>query len=104
MKPTLQFHEVSSRGDSRPSRRQSAAPKTDYNFQESVPGDFSGSRGGGNRKGSFRSISQDYFSQDARSTFACEAALFGVLVMIVAGPVIDGARGLLQFVNATGVL
>ena len=104
MKPTLQLPEFSSRGDSRPSRGRSAAPKIDYHFQASVPGDFSGSHGGSGRKGSFRSISNDYFSQDARSTFACEAALFGVLVMIVAGPVIEGARGLLQFVNATGVL
>ena len=105
MKPTLQFHEINHRRDSRTSRRLGVVlPKTDYSYQASAPGNFSGGRGGENRKGSFRAISKDYFARDARSTFACEATLFAVLVLIVAVPVIDGARGLLQFVRLTGIL
>ena len=104
MKPTLQLQEIPSRRESRSSRHHGAVlPKTDYNFQARMPGDFSGGHGG-ERKASFRAISSDYFARDARSTFACEATLFGVLVLIVAVPVVDGARGLMQFIHAIGVL
>jgi hypothetical protein len=104
MKPTLQFHEIPNRRDPRTFRRLGATlPKTDCNFQARVPGDFSGG-GGSERKASFRSISHDYFARDARSTFACEATLFGVLVLIVAVPVVEGGRGLMQFLQSIGVL
>ena len=105
MKPTLQFHEIKHRRESRTSRGPGAAlPKTDYNYQAGVPGDFSGGHDGNSRKASFRAISKDYFARDARSTFAWEATLFGVIVLIVAVPVIDGARGVIQFIHAAGVL
>ena len=104
MKPTLHFHETNHRRDSRACRRAGAAlPNTDYNYQARVPGDFSGG-GSGDRNASFRSISAEYFARDARSTFACEATLFGIIVAIVAVPMIEGARGVMQFVHAAGVL
>ena len=104
MKPTLQSNEIPNRRDARTSRRLGPIhPTTDYSFQARVPGDFSGG-GGGERKASFRSISDDYFARDARSTFACEATLFGLIVLIVAVPVVEGARGLMQFLQSIGVL
>ena len=105
MKPTLQFQEIHHRREPRTSRRAGVAlPKTDYNYQPSVPGDFSGGRGGDSRTGSFRAISADYFAHDARTTFAWEGSLFVVMVLIVAVPVVEGARGLMQVVQAAGGL
>ena len=99
MKPSLQFIQISRRGEVRPSTRTgSSLPKTDYQFQASSI-DFS--RGGGrNGKGmpSFRGISANYFDSEARSHFAVEAVMFGIIVLTAAVPVIEGVRGLAQFV------
>ena len=99
MKPSLQFLQINRGGEARPSTRTGASlPKTDYQFQASSV-DFS--RGGGrNGKGkpSFRGISANYFNSEARSHFAVEAVLFAIIVLTAAVPVIDGVRGLAQFV------
>ena len=87
MKPSLQFTQISRRADSRPTTRNvSALPKTDYNFQPSFA-DFSG-RSDGSRRPSFRGISANYFNSEARSYFAVEASMFGVIVLIAGVPVV----------------
>ena len=97
MKPSLQFTQINRRGEARPSTRAGASlPKTDYQFQASSF-DFSGGRDG-KGKPSFRRISENYFDSEARSHFAVEAVLFAVLVLLAAVPVIEGVRGLAQFV------
>jgi hypothetical protein len=99
MKPSLQFIQISRRGEGRTStRRGSSLPKIDYQFQASSI-DFS--RGGGRNgksKPSFRGISANYFNSEARSHFVVEAVLFSIIVLTAAVPVIDGVRGLAQFV------
>ncbi|MFN2509393.1 MAG: hypothetical protein ABR589_11550 [Chthoniobacterales bacterium] len=97
MKPAIQNPNTNSRRDIfAPARKGSAWPKTDYHFQGPVA-DFSG-RCEGKGGPSFRGISKDYFNREARSHFATEAAFFALIVMTAAVPVIEGVRGLAQFV------
>ena len=104
MKPTPQFLPNSTRrGPRAVAHRRAAFPATDYNYHPGSIRDYSG-RGGDDRSPSIRAISREYFDTDARQTFATEATLFGLIVAIVAVPVIEGARGLLQFVQATGLV
>ena len=89
MKPTIQLNQ-------RNSRRM---PKTDCNYQiGSMP-----SRGGrdfGSRRASIRAISHEYFKNEARSTFATEAAFFSVIVMTAAVPLIYSAMALVHLVRS----
>ena len=97
MKPSLQFIQINRRGEARSSTRTGASlPKTDYYFQASSV-DFSGGRYGKGQP-SFRGISANYFNSEARSNFAVEAVLFAIIVLTAAVPVIEGVRGLAQFV------
>jgi hypothetical protein len=82
MKPTLQFTEKSHSdlGDFA-TRRGSNLPKTDYNFQTSA--NTNGGRCFVPPKPSFLTISRG-FENEARRNFASEAALFVVMVAIVA--------------------
>jgi hypothetical protein len=99
MKPSVQFIQINRRGEARPSTRTGASlPKTDYQFQASSF-DFSGG-GDGKGKPSFRGISANYFGSEARSNFAVEAVLFAIMVLVAVVPVIQGVRGLAQFVYA----
>ena len=87
MKPSLQFTQLSRRAEGQPSARKiSALPKTDYNFQPSFA-DFSG-RSNGKGRPSFRGISANYFNSEARSYFAVEASIFGLIVLIAGVPVV----------------
>jgi hypothetical protein len=101
MKPTIQFNEKSSR-DHRDSRR-GTFPKTDYSLQ-AAPLTHGGGRCFGSRRASFRSISQDYFKNEAPHSFAAEAALFGVIVMTAAVPILNSASALLHLVRSFGTL
>src|SRR5688500_16941995 len=96
MKPTVQFIEAGQRqsAGARP-RKCSAFPMTDYGFQISAA-DFG--RGHGKGGPSFHGISRDYFKREARSYFVAEAAIFGLIVLTAAVPVIEGVKGLAQFV------
>jgi len=104
MKPTIQFNEKSRRDfDDRDSRQGSALLQTDYNFQ----GSSFANRGGrcfGSRRPSFRAISQDYFKYEARKSYAGEAALFVVIVMTAAVPIINSVSALLHLVRSFGAL
>jgi len=101
MKPTIQFIKKSSH-DLRASRRSSSFPKTDYSLQAgAITG---GGRCFGSRRPSFRSISQDYFQNEAPYSFASEAALFSVIVMTAAVPILNSASALLHLVRSFGTL
>jgi hypothetical protein len=93
MKPTIQLNE----------RHGLRLPKTDCNFQvASMP-----SRGGrsyGSRHASIRAVSHDYFKNEARSMFATEAALFSVIVITAAVPLINTAMALVHLVRSVAVL
>jgi hypothetical protein len=104
MKPTIQFHEMSHRDFSdREFRQASALPKTDYCFQGS-PMTNKGGRCFGVRRPSFRSISQDYFKNEAPQSFAVEAALFTVILLTAAVPIINSASALFHLVHSFGAL
>jgi hypothetical protein len=104
MKPTIQFNEKSRRDlCDRDFRKGSALPKTDYSFQSaSVAND--GGRCFGSRHPSFRSISQDYFKYEAPPTFVGEVALFSVIVMTAAVPILASVGAILHLVRSFGTL
>jgi hypothetical protein len=87
MKPTLQLNQ----------RDGLRMPKTDCNYQiGSMP-----NRGGNSsRRASIRAVSHDYFENEARSTFATEAAFFSVIVMTSAVPLIYSAMAVFHLVRS----
>ncbi|MEY2490705.1 MAG: hypothetical protein QOC70_2647 [Verrucomicrobiota bacterium] len=103
MKPTTQFNEKSRAFSDRESRRGSTIPKTDYSFQGASAAN-GGGRCFGSRRPSFRSISQDYFKKEAPHSFAGEAALFTVIVMTAAVPIINSVGALVHLVRSFGTL
>lgn len=104
MKPTLHQIETNRRADRETSLRTgNGLPKTDYHFRPDSRTDFSG-RCYGNPGPSFRRISDDYFKNEATGHFVSEAAVFGLIILTVAMPVIQSARGAFQFLHSVGVL
>jgi hypothetical protein len=101
MKPTIPFNDKS-KGDfsDRNFRGGCVLPQTDYNYSVGK----SGGRCFGSRRPSFRSISQDYFKNEARHSFVGEAALFVVIVMTAAVPIINSVTMLLHLVRSFGTL
>lgn len=97
MKPTFQFTPKNSRSDSIAGRQGSHAPQTDFCFQADVP-NFSGRRGGDGLP-PFRGISAAYFDREARSHFRAEAAVFGLIILSAALPMIEGLRGVAHFIS-----
>jgi hypothetical protein len=91
MKPTIQFNE----------RQGLRLPKIDCNYQVgSMPG-----RGGRDwRCASIRAISNDYFKNEARSTFATEAAFFSVIVMTAAVPLIYTAMAMVHLARSVAAV
>ena len=104
MKPPIQFIEMSRRDSSdRGLRGRSAFPKMDCNYHTASISNMGG-RCFGSRRPSFRSISQDYFKNEARQNYAGEAALFCVIVLTAALPLLESAQALVQLVRSVGVL
>jgi len=104
MKPTSQFNQKSRRDSSdRAFRQGSSVPLTDYNFQAPAVASVGGRRFGA-RPASIRSISQDYFQNEARQSFVREAVLFSIIVMTAAVPIINSGRELLHLVRSFGAL
>jgi hypothetical protein len=103
MKPTTQLNEKSSRNLRDREQRGSAFPKTDYSFHAASVTN-GGGRCFGSRRPSFRSISQDYFKNEAPHSFASEAALFTVIVMTAAVPILNSVSELLHLVRSFGTL
>jgi hypothetical protein len=104
MKPIIQFNEKSRRDFSdRESRTGSTLLKTDYSFQAASVAN-GGGRCFGSCRQSFRAISQDYFKNEARRSFVSEAALFSVIVMTSALPILNSASALVHLVRSIGTL
>jgi hypothetical protein len=89
MKPTIQLNE----------RHGLRMAKTDCNYQvASMP-----SRGGRSypsRHASIRAVSHDYFKNEARTMFVTEAAVFSVIVITAAVPLINTAMALVHLVRS----
>ena len=104
MKPTNQTTQTKSRQESiRIARKGAAQPKIDCDFQTASLDGLRG-RNLGVRVPAFRNISQDYFKNEARSTFASEAAFFAVIVITAAVPMINSLSALLHLVRALGTI
>jgi hypothetical protein len=97
-------HFTDIRGDRDPLANAPGAvlPKVEQFYQANRYG--FGGRSNGAPQPSFRAISEDYFKNDARSTFAIEAAVFGLIVLVVAQPVLASLSGLVQFAFRAGLL
>ena len=93
MKPTIQLNEGRGR----------RLPITDYNYQAS-PISSRGGHGYGSHRASIRAISHDYFKNEARCSFATEFALFSVIAMAAAVPVINSGIALVHLVRSFGAL
>jgi hypothetical protein len=87
MKPTLPNIVT----DRRSSSAKQIGTKTDYQFQPNLMTDFAG-RCHGTPEPSFRGISRDYFKYEAPSHFISEAAVFVLMAVTAAVPVIQGVR------------
>lgn len=103
MKPTLQPFQTNFVRDGRESRIARGLPKIDRQFRANSISEFNG-RCHGSPAPSFRRISEDYFNNEAPGHFVSEAAIFGLMLVTAAVPVIEGARGAVQFLRAIGVL
>jgi len=102
MKPTIQFNEKSRRDlNDRELRQGSPLPKTDYSFQAAS---VTNGRCFGAPRPSFRAISQEYFKNEEPRSFAGEAALFVVIVLTAALPIISSASALLHLVRSFATL
>jgi hypothetical protein len=73
-------------------------PKTDFNYQAITLADLDGP-GAGCCKSSFRAISQDYFANEAPRHFAHEVALFFMMTMTIALPLLDASAAVLELVR-----
>lgn len=103
MKPTPQFNQPVGR-DGAPTcsaRRASHALLTDYDFHAGSV-DFKG-HCGPSCLAAFRQISGNYFENEAPKTFVGEAALFAIIVMTAAVPLVSNVHALLQLVRSSGV-
>ena len=104
MKPTFQFAEKSRRGlEDRKSIRGSNLPQTDYGYQP-APIVKGGGRCFGTSRRSFHTISDEYFQNEARRDFATEAALFIVIVMTAALPILSSLSALTNLVRSYAAL
>jgi hypothetical protein len=78
-------------------------PKIDQSFQvASMPS--RGERRYGSRHASIRAVSHDYFKNEARSSFAAEAAFFSVIVLTAAVPLITTAMAMVHLVRSVAAV
>jgi len=100
MKPTIQFDETSY-GDfsERVSQKRSALPKTDYSFHLASMAK-SGSRCFCSCRPSLRSISRSYFETEEPRSFLSEAALFSVLGLTAALPILNSVTALVNLLRS----
>jgi hypothetical protein len=79
-------------------------PITDCDYQAPSHIDRSGGHCANVPTPSFRNISRDYFCNEARYTFASEAALFVLITVTAALAIASGAAAAIDFLRALGYL
>lgn len=90
MKPTIQLN----------AGRDHRMPKTDYGYHSESMWGRGGRRPFRASRASIRAVSREYFKNEARCTFATEAAFFSVIVMTAAVPLINSALALAHLVRS----
>jgi hypothetical protein len=88
-------------GSDRSARR---FPITDCDYQAPSYIDRSGGHCANVPSPSFRNISRDYFRNEARYTFASEAALFVLITITAALAIASGAVAAIDFLRTLGYL
>jgi hypothetical protein len=79
--------------------RPTQFPVTDYAFQSLVLDGFRGHCAPTCAR-SFRSISDNYFNNEARHSFAGEAAFFVAIIVTAAWPIVQNMHAVINFVRA----
>jgi hypothetical protein len=81
--------------------RSTRFPITDCNYQSVVLDSY---RGGCAQTilPSFRSISSDYFKNEARHDFVGEATFFAMIIITAALPILQNLHALAHFIRAIG--
>jgi hypothetical protein len=106
MKTTNQIPNTNKRHDSGSAHLRYGRnfPKTDFNYHNASLAGCGGRCGVTFRAPSFRDISRDYLNREARNNFLIEAALFAMIVITAALPLLNGAHALAGLVRSLGVL
>ena len=95
MKPAAERMDRRRQGDFSSGRR---FPLVEFNYQQFSLDRFNG--GFGDREpNSFFNISRDYFKREARRNFLIEAVFFLIMVAILTGMFIEGARLIIHFLQ-----
>jgi len=103
MKPTIQFNEKSyGHVSERASRKPSALPNMDYSFHGAAIAK-SGSRSFCSCRPSLRSISRNYFETEEPRNFLSEAALFSVLGLTAALPILNSVTALMNLLGSIAI-
>jgi hypothetical protein len=97
MKPTFEAIDQDKKTDSIAIGRAYRFPIADCSYQSVALGGFARSA-----KISFRSISNNYFENEARHNFVAEASFFVAIVLTAAVPLLNGATALAHFVRVIG--
>ena len=79
--------------------RSNRFPITDCNYQSIGLGEFNGHCG--KVSPSFHNISRDYFNNEARQSFAAEAAFFGAMIVTTVWPMIYGVYAIAHMLRVT---
>ena len=106
MKTTNQLPNTNKRHDSSSAclRYGEKFPKTDCNYHNTSLAGCGAGRGATFRAPSFRDISRDYLNREARNNFLTEGALFAMIVITAALPLLNGAHAVAGLVRSLGVL
>jgi len=106
MKTTNQIPNTNKRHDSGSARVCYGRnfPKTDFNYHSASLADCGAGCGATFRAPSFCDISRDYLNREARNNFLIEAALFAMIVITAALPLLNGARAVAGLIRSLGVL
>lgn len=78
-------------------------PSTDYNYHSVALDGFNG-RCAKVSAPSFLNISRDYFENEARHDFVSEAAVFAMIFVTAAVPVVSGVFAVIELCRAFGAL
>ena len=98
MKPT--FEPKNARNERTTDR---SFPVTDFNYHAIALENYNG-RCAKPTVPSFRNISRQYFSSEARHDFVGEGLFFVAIVVTVAVPMVNGARVVIAFAQTMGLL
>lgn len=103
MKPKIETVDRTKTRDSFAPRADHPFPLTDCNYHSVALGGYSNGCARAEVP-SFLNISRDYFKNEARHSFAGEAAFFAMIVLTAAVPLVSNAYALADFIRAISAI